>query len=153
MTVRQLTPHFVERFPEQLQPGVLYLAMEFVSAAHSCACGCGRKVITPFSPTDWQMVFDGETVSLRPSIGNWSFPCRSHYWIRSNRIEWAAAMSQVSIERGRERDVHAKALHAAAKKADDQAEQRPVDQQLPASGKAPASVAEAWGKFKAWLNL
>ena len=97
MTVRRLTPQFVEQFPERLEPGELYLAMEFATAVHLCACGCGNKVITPFSPTDWQMSFDGESVSLQPSIGNWSFRCRSHYWVRSGRIVWAGDMSQEAI--------------------------------------------------------
>ncbi|WP_219737190.1 MULTISPECIES: DUF6527 family protein [unclassified Pseudomonas] len=109
MTIRNLTPQFVERFPDKLEQGELYLAMEFATAAHLCACGCGNKVITPFSPTDWQMYFDGETVSLKPSIGNWSFKCRSHYWVRSGRIEWAGNMSQETINLGRKRDAEAKA--------------------------------------------
>src|SRR5688572_11055762 len=37
-------------------------------------------------------------VSLSPSIGNWSFPCQSHYWIENNRLRWAAAMSPESIK-------------------------------------------------------
>jgi hypothetical protein len=35
----------------------------------------------PISPADWQLAYDGDTVSLTPSIGNWGFPRRSHYWI------------------------------------------------------------------------
>ncbi|RMQ41419.1 hypothetical protein ALQ04_200042 [Pseudomonas cichorii] len=108
MTIRNLTPQFVEHFPDRLESGELYLAMEFSTAAHLCACGCGNKVITPFSPTDWQMSFDGETVSLKPSIGNWTFKCRSHYWVRSGRIEWAGNMSQEAINAGRKRDAEAK---------------------------------------------
>jgi hypothetical protein len=109
MTIRNLTPLFVEHFPDRLEPGELYLAMEFATAAHLCACGCGNKVITPFSPTDWQMSYDGETVSLNPSIGNWTFKCRSHYWVRSGRIEWAGNISQEAINAGRKRDAEAKA--------------------------------------------
>jgi len=115
MTIRRLTPQFVEKFPERLEPGELYLAMEFATAVHLCACGCGNKVITPFSPTDWQMSFDGETVSLKPSIGNWSFRCRSHYWVRSGRVVWAGDMSQEAINAVRNRDIRVKALHQAAR--------------------------------------
>ena len=115
MTISRLNSQFVEHFPERLEPGELYLAMEFATAAHLCACGCGNKVITPFSPTDWQMFFDGETVSLKPSIGNWSFRCRSHYWVRSGRILWAGEMSQETINAGRKRDVQAKAMHQAGR--------------------------------------
>lgn len=115
MTIRRLNPQFVEHFPERLEPGELYLAMEFATAVHLCACGCKNKVITPFSPTDWQMSFDGESVSLKPSIGNWSFRCRSHYWVRSGRVVWAGDMSQEAINAVRNRDIRAKALHQAAR--------------------------------------
>ncbi|WP_417924835.1 DUF6527 family protein [Collimonas pratensis] len=27
---------------------------------------------------DWSLTYDGKTVSLDPSIGNWSLPCRAH---------------------------------------------------------------------------
>ena len=42
------------------------------TSAHSCCCGCGEEVVAPLTPTDWKMTFDGETTSLRPSIGNWT---------------------------------------------------------------------------------
>lgn len=50
--------------------------------------------MTPLTPADWKLTFDGETVSLYPSIGNWNFPCRSHYWLTKNRIEWAPGWEQ-----------------------------------------------------------
>ena len=65
----RLEHRFVEHIPEHLEPGVLYVSMKYATAAHSCCCGCGEEVVTPFTPTDWQMIFDGETVSLRPSVG------------------------------------------------------------------------------------
>ena len=52
--------------------------------------------------------FDGKTVSLHPSIGNWGFPCRSHYWIRNNKVQWAEQWSQDRIEAGRAYDRRAK---------------------------------------------
>lgn len=92
----------VESFPRPLTPGVLYVSNRFNCAAHACACGCGREVITPLSPVQWQLIRGTSGASLRPSIGNWSFPCRSHYWITSGRVEWAAEMSEVAIREGRE---------------------------------------------------
>lgn len=85
----RLEHRFVQYIPEQLEPGIIYISMEYSTAAHGCCCGCGEQVITPFTPTDWKLTFDGESISLRPSIGNWNFPCRSHYWIVNNRVEWA----------------------------------------------------------------
>ncbi|HBX79645.1 MAG TPA: hypothetical protein DEH05_00755, partial [Propionibacteriaceae bacterium] len=72
--------------------GHLYISMEYATAVHLCACGCKSKVVTPLGVADWQLIFDG-TVTLRPSIGNGQFPCRSHYFIRSDRIEWMHPVS------------------------------------------------------------
>lgn len=88
---------FVECIPETLEPEVLYVSICHTTAVHSCCCGCGREVVTPLSPTDWKLVFDGESVSLHPSIGNWNFPCRSHYWIRNDRVEWAESWEDWQI--------------------------------------------------------
>jgi len=64
--------------------------------------------VTPIQPTDWKLIFDGKTVSLHPSIGNWSFACRSHYWIKNNRVAWDRKWSEEQIEDGRIRDYYAK---------------------------------------------
>lgn len=147
MSIKSLTPQFVEHFPERLEPGELYLAMEFATAAHLCACGCGNKVITPFSPTDWQMSFDGQTVSLKPSIGNWTFKCRSHYWVRSGSIEWSGDMSQDAIDAGRRRDKQAKARLQANRPSNDAIRQpTPVVQ---AQLQAPSLL----GKLRKWLRI
>ncbi len=103
-----LTHEFVEYIPDQLKEGTVYLSLAFATAAHKCCCGCGNTVITPLSPTDWKLIFDGESISLDPSIGNWSFPCKSHYWIKRNRVKWAAQWSQKQIDAGRLRDREAK---------------------------------------------
>lgn len=102
---------FVSAVPETLDEGVLYISLEYATAVHNCACGCGHEVVTPLSPTDWSMVFNGETVSLAPSIGNWSYPCKSHYWIERDRVVWAPAWSSRQIADGRSRDVRRKAGH------------------------------------------
>lgn len=47
------------------------------------------------------MTYDGKTVSLHPSVGNWSFPCRSHYWIDRNEIRWSHAFDDAEIRRVR----------------------------------------------------
>lgn len=95
---------FVHYIPEQLAPGVIYISMEYATAAHACCCGCGEQVITPFTPTDWKLTFDGETVSLWPSIGNWNFACRSHYIIRNSKVLGAEPWSDKKIDCGREED-------------------------------------------------
>ena len=49
---------------------------------------------TPLNPEAWEMTFDGRSIFLYPSIGNRSLPCRSHYWIRRNRIQWARSFPE-----------------------------------------------------------
>ena len=99
-----IEPEFVEIIPPELTEGKLYVSMIYATTVHLCACGCGNKVVLPLSPAEWQMFFDGEAVSLTPSIGNWEFPCRSHYWITGNAIKWAAPWTKEQIEAGRRRD-------------------------------------------------
>jgi Family of unknown function (DUF6527) len=109
MKYRRLQHRFVQYIPKELQPGVLYISIEFATAAHSCCCGCGEEVVTPFTPHDWHMTFDGETVSLWPSIGNWDYPCQSHYIVRRNRVIEARPWTDDEIAAGRRKDKAAKA--------------------------------------------
>lgn len=106
--MKMLQHKFVEFIPEQLEDGILYISLTYCTAIHKCVCGCNNEVVTPFSPTDWKMVFDGETISLSPSIGNWNFDCKSHYWIRRNEIIFARKWSDEKIKEGNEKDVKLK---------------------------------------------
>lgn len=99
---------FVEYIPDELKDGTIYVSIRFATAVHKCCCGCGNKVVTPLSPTDWKLAFDGETISLDPSIGNWSFDCKSHYWIIRNKTKWDHQWSRKKIDMGRARDRLAK---------------------------------------------
>jgi hypothetical protein len=116
-----LEPAFVEFVPSELNQGTLYVSMVYATTVHLCACGCGNRVVLPLSPAEWQLRFDGEAISLNPSIGNWEFPCQSHYWIRGNRISWAKPWSREQIEAGRHRDLRALETHFA-----DQGANRPA---------------------------
>ena len=107
----QLEHCFVEYIPEHLDSGVLYISMEYATAAHCCCCGCGEEVITPFTATDWSMTFDGETVSLSPSIGNWNFSCRSHYFIRRGQVIKASTWDDAQINNNRWKDKAVKASY------------------------------------------
>lgn len=99
---------FVEFIPQKLEDSILYVSVEYCTTAHLCVCGCGNKVITPLAPTSWKLTFDGKTVSLHPSIGNWNFDCESHYWIRNSRIEHAGKWSRQEIDNGRLSDARQK---------------------------------------------
>jgi hypothetical protein len=111
---RHLEHQFVEHVPEVLEPGVLYVSMNYSTAVHRCCCGCGEEVVTPFSPTDWKMTFDGETVSLWPSIGSWDLACRSHYIIERGRVIDAGPWSDERIAAARRTDRAAKADYYGA---------------------------------------
>ncbi|MGZ4753422.1 MAG: DUF6527 family protein [Acidimicrobiia bacterium] len=111
MRRNQLRHEFVEFIPSVQEDGVLYISIEFATAVHRCCCGCGEKVVTPISPTDWKLTYDGRTVSLTPSIGSWGLKCQSHYWVRNNRVEWAPRMSRDRIDAGRRRARIAKQQH------------------------------------------
>jgi hypothetical protein len=84
----RLAHKFVKSAPEILDEGVLYISMDYGTALHKCC---------------WQLLFDGKTISLYPSIGNWSFKCRSHYWIWNSEVEWAASWGQREIDAAKDR--------------------------------------------------
>lgn len=107
----QLTPRFVKGVPRELEPGVLYVSMEYGTVVHSCCCGCGQEVVTPLTPTDWKLTFDGESISLHPSVGNWNLPCRSHYVIRNNSVIEAGSWDQARIKAEQRRDKAAKTAY------------------------------------------
>ena len=95
---------FVEFIPSKLEEGILYISIEYHTAAHLCICGCGNLVFTPLTPNDWNLTFDGRTVSLSPSIGNWNFDCKSHYWIVNSKIKIARKWKEWEINSFRNSD-------------------------------------------------
>ncbi len=120
MTDRVLLKHkFVEFIPRDLEPNTIYVSIPYATAIHNCCCGCGNRVVTPLSPADWKLIFDGRAISLEPSIGNWSFSCKSHYWIKNNCAVWARTWSEDEISDGRKNDARSTAAffgdHSEAK--------------------------------------
>ena len=73
--------------PEQMRDGVVYRSKRYGTAVHLCACGCGRKVVTP-DRMGWKVDNCGGVPTIRPSIGNFQFPCGSHYFITGGKVEW-----------------------------------------------------------------
>lgn len=111
MKTNYLKPTFVDLMPATLQDGIIYISIEYGTVIHNCCCGCGNKVVTPLSPTDWKLIYDGDNISLTPSIGNWSFRCQSHYWIRNGKIDWADKFSINQIEKVRQKDKYIKSKY------------------------------------------
>lgn len=82
---------YVEYIPpvDKMKQGVLYVSLEFCTAAHLCACGCGQQSVTPLGGEHgWQYNSNGVQVTLAPSILNTNCPNRAHYFIRDSKIIW-----------------------------------------------------------------
>jgi hypothetical protein len=107
--LQRIQHQFVEFVPEKLEPGKLYVSLEYNTANHLCACGCGYEVVTILGPADSSITYNGRGVSISPSIGNSNFPCKSHYWIQDNSVLWEARMTQQLTALSRVRDKAAKA--------------------------------------------
>jgi hypothetical protein len=139
----RFTHKFVELVPEPLEEGVVYVSIRYKTASHRCACGCGQEVVTPLSPVYWKITFDGETISLSPSIGKWEFRCRSHYWITNNRIEWSGDWTEEQI----------KACDAKERCEKERFyNRRKTEEALATANDAVAPPESLWSKFKKrWL--
>lgn len=87
-TLKKVTiePVFVDVIPDVLEEKKFYISEEHKVAIHNCLCGCGEKTVTPLSGgKSWDLVKENNgTISLIGSIGNYSFPCKSHYIITKN---------------------------------------------------------------------
>lgn len=152
MRHQTLEHRFVRNIPRELDSGVLYISMDYATAVHSCCCGCGERVVTPFTPTDWCMTFDGESISLCPSVGNWNQKCQSHYVIQGSRVLEAGPWSEKQVESERRRDKMAKAAHYGKPMSD------LPDVLLPAEGASTNTVTRRrsslnlWSRLKSWLK-
>jgi len=143
MRFRRLEHRFYTHIPEHLEPGVLYVSMKYATAAHSCCCGCGEEVVTPFTPTDWKLLFDGRANSLWPSIGNWMLPCRSHYVVREGIVIDARSWTNEEIVTERRRDRAAKARYYGS---------AAIENEEPADGR-DGLVGTSWlRRFWNWLS-
>jgi hypothetical protein len=143
-----LAHEFVEFIPKDIKERVVYVSIRFATVVHKCCCGCGNEVVTPLTPTDWKLIFDGKTISLDPSIGNWGFKCQSHYWIRNNRVRWAARWSKDKIDAGRAYDRYAKERYFDT--ANGRADNGPKN--TARTAKSRAARPGIWHKLKNWLQ-
>lgn len=151
MRHNQVNPCFVKGIPRKLEPGILYVSMEYGTVVHSCCCGCGLEVVTPLTPTDWKLTFDGEAISLWPSVGNWNLPCRSHYVIQGNRVIEAGPWDKTQIDAEKRRDKAAKTNYYS------QTESPTAPKELkPKPTKEPAGTtaepATIWARLRRWLG-
>ena len=96
---------FMEDLPHtvDMRENIVYISLEDNISKHLCLCGCGELVVTPISPAEWSLIYNGK-YSLSPSIGNWQLPCQSHYFIENERIVWSYQFSEPKIKAIQERD-------------------------------------------------
>lgn len=142
-----LEHRFVRNIPRELEAGVLYISMDYATAVHSCCCGCGDRVVTPFTPTDWRMTFDGESISLHPSVGNWNQKCRSHYVIQRNCVLESGAWSEAQIEAERRRDKKAKEAHYIH-----QRDLHPSEEPIPVLQVQGRPTPSIWTRIRMWFS-
>jgi Family of unknown function (DUF6527) len=102
--VKRFDHEFVDQIPGELSEGILYVSMQFGTVIHLCACGCRNRTVTPLGTTDFKLIYDGETITLHPSVGNWNFSCRSHYLVSSSEIVWIGEWTGDQIAAFRARD-------------------------------------------------
>ena len=93
MKIYEMKREFVHRVPAELEEGILYICLDCDVVVHKCACGCGEKVVLPLSPEHWKLTYDGE-VTLSPSIGNYQYECKSHYFIRNGTVVWVESFKE-----------------------------------------------------------
>jgi hypothetical protein len=140
----QLEPHFVDEIPAQLTPGKLHISITYGTIVHLCCCGCGSEVVTPLHPTRWALTYDGDTVSLWPSVGSWNLPCQSHYVIKRNEVRWARKWSREEIEAGRAFDRAAADAYFAH--GGHPSETRP--ERDPKSRRSPSLIMRRWLRLR-----
>lgn len=98
--VDEIKPVLVLELPKSakdMKQGVLYLKQNkedgTYESFHLCPCGCGEPVYLQYGGKGWDLKLNMEgdelkSVTINPSVGCFDFPCKSHYFIRDNKIIW-----------------------------------------------------------------
>jgi len=79
-----------------MKHGILYLKHnedDTYESFHLCPCGCGEPVYLQYGGKGWNITLsingrELKSVTISPSVGCFDFPCKSHYFIRENKIIW-----------------------------------------------------------------
>jgi len=106
MKINYFKPVFISRIPNNLKNGILYVCLECDTVIHKCACGCGETVVTPTSENGWTFIYKDSSVSLRPSIGNYNYKCKSHYYITNNNVIWLNNLKPTNLSKKKKRWWH-----------------------------------------------
>jgi hypothetical protein len=85
--------------PSRLREGIFYVSIAHNVCLHRCFCGCRAEVVTPLGPEFWTITYDGETISMRPSIGSRTLACKSHYVVERGCVKWLAPIRGRAVAR------------------------------------------------------
>lgn len=118
--VSEVSFEFVDLLPPVLKDGVVYISIEHRTIVHNCCSGCGERVVLGIGPAEWALTYDGETISLNPSVGAGALTCNSHYWIKKNKVAWVKPLTATQTKESQLADREAAVAHYAE-----------VDQPLP----------------------
>lgn len=92
MNIKQVDvwPIYVDNVPVKwlMEEGKIYISKKYETAIHLCLCGCKEETVTPFGKDAWTLTESNGKITLWPSIGNYQFPCRSHYVITDNKANF-----------------------------------------------------------------
>ena len=88
----------VDRIPTQMREGVVYHTEELELAALLCACGCGHRV-NLLVPDGHQVLNEGGYATIRPSVGVFDAPCKSHFVVSAGDVHWLPAFSGAQAAR------------------------------------------------------
>ena len=150
--ITTLEHRFVRNVPRELVPGILYVSMDYATVVHSCCCGCGEQVGTPWSSTGWKMTFTVPRSCAPAQPCNWQLPCRSHYVIRQGRVIEAGPWSAAQVAAEHRRDQAAKARFYGRQDEHERAEDgdtgRVVFEATPASRRS----GNWWSSVVAWFS-
>lgn len=73
---------------EEFEGGKIYISRKYHGAAHLCLCGCGLYVFMDINHENynygWDLIENNGKITFSPSIGNFQYPCKSHYIITKN---------------------------------------------------------------------
>lgn len=97
--IDEIKPVLVMELPKSvndMKHGILYLKHnedDTYESFHLCPCGCGEPVYLLYGGKGWNITLsiNGrglKSVTISPSVGCFDFPCKSHYFIRENKIIW-----------------------------------------------------------------
>ena len=72
----------VEYIPKDndMDENTIYISDQYGISVHKCICGCKTITAMPLGENEWSYQIDtNNNISMQPSVGNYQFPCKSHY--------------------------------------------------------------------------